>query len=103
MRWWSYLPRCQPGLTAACNSSRRLAAVRRLVESRDVLRRLSEPEGSRGVRHRRRVWDRRRDVRAFAGQASRIGFVDIDGARGRALADELRGAGAELRFEACDL
>jgi D-xylose 1-dehydrogenase len=42
-------------------------------------------------------------VRAFAGQASRIGFVDIDEARGRALADELRGAGAELRFEACDL
>jgi D-xylose 1-dehydrogenase len=42
-------------------------------------------------------------VRAFAGQGARIGFVDIDEARGRALADELRGAGAELRFEGCDL
>jgi D-xylose 1-dehydrogenase len=42
-------------------------------------------------------------VRAFAGQGARIGFVDIDEARGRALADELRAAGGELRFEACDL
>jgi NAD(P)-dependent dehydrogenase (short-subunit alcohol dehydrogenase family) len=42
-------------------------------------------------------------VRAFAGQGARIGFVDIDEGRGRALADELQGAGAELRFEACDL
>ena len=42
-------------------------------------------------------------VRAFAGQGSRVGFVDIDEERGRALADELRQAGAELRFEACDL
>jgi NAD(P)-dependent dehydrogenase (short-subunit alcohol dehydrogenase family) len=42
-------------------------------------------------------------VRAFAAQSSRIGFVDIDAERGRALADELRGQGAEVRFEACDL
>jgi NAD(P)-dependent dehydrogenase (short-subunit alcohol dehydrogenase family) len=42
-------------------------------------------------------------VRAFAGQGSRVGFVDIDHARGRALADESREAGAEIRFEACDL
>jgi NAD(P)-dependent dehydrogenase (short-subunit alcohol dehydrogenase family) len=42
-------------------------------------------------------------VRAFAAQGSRIGFVDIDEARGAALADGLRGDGAEIRFEACDL
>ena len=42
-------------------------------------------------------------VRAFAGQRSRIGFVDLDEARGRALAEELQAAGAELRFEVCDL
>lgn len=44
-------------------------------------------------------------VRAFAGQGSRVGFLDIDADRGRALADELAGAGGggEVRFEACDL
>jgi len=42
-------------------------------------------------------------VRAFAAQGARVGFVDIDEARGAALADELRKAGAEIRFEACDL
>jgi NAD(P)-dependent dehydrogenase (short-subunit alcohol dehydrogenase family) len=42
-------------------------------------------------------------VRAFAAQGSRIGFVDIDAERGRALADELRAQGADVRFEACDL
>jgi D-xylose 1-dehydrogenase len=42
-------------------------------------------------------------VRAFAAQGSRTGFVDIDEARGGALADELQGQGAEIRFEACDL
>jgi NAD(P)-dependent dehydrogenase (short-subunit alcohol dehydrogenase family) len=42
-------------------------------------------------------------VRAFAAQGSRIGFVDIDAERGRALADEVRGQNAEIRFEACDL
>lgn len=44
-----------------------------------------------------------RIVRAFAGQASKVGFLDIDTQRGRALADELAGEGAEIRFEACDL
>ena len=42
-------------------------------------------------------------VRAFAAQGSRIGFLDIDAERGQALADELRGQGAEIRFETCDL
>ena len=42
-------------------------------------------------------------VRAFAAQGSRIGFVDIDEARGAALAEELRKEGAEIRFEGCDL
>ena len=42
-------------------------------------------------------------VRAFAAQGSQIGFVDIDGERGGALADELAGQGATIRFEPCDL
>ena len=42
-------------------------------------------------------------VRAFAAQGSRIGFVDIDTERGGALADELGGEGATIRFEPCDL
>ena len=42
-------------------------------------------------------------VRAFAGQGAKVGFVDIDAEGGRALADEVAGAGATLRFEACDL
>jgi NAD(P)-dependent dehydrogenase (short-subunit alcohol dehydrogenase family) len=42
-------------------------------------------------------------VRAFAAQGSRTGFVDLDEGRGRALADELGGQGAEVRFEPCDL
>lgn len=42
-------------------------------------------------------------VRAFAEQGSHVGFVDIDEAGGRALADELSGSGATVRFEACDL
>ena len=42
-------------------------------------------------------------VRAFAGQASKVGFLDIDAKRGAALATELAGGGAEIRFEACDL
>ncbi|HEX3210244.1 MAG TPA: SDR family oxidoreductase [Geminicoccaceae bacterium] len=42
-------------------------------------------------------------VRAFAGQGSRIGFIDLDAERGRALADELERAGASIRFEAADL
>ncbi len=39
-------------------------------------------------------------VRAFAEQGSRVGFVDIDAARGEALAAEVGGA---VRFAACDL
>ena len=42
-------------------------------------------------------------VRAFAAQGARTGFVDLDEGRGRALADELGGQGAEVRFEPCDL
>lgn len=42
-------------------------------------------------------------VRAFAGQGSKVGFVDIDEARGAALAAELTSAGAEVRFAPCDL
>ena len=39
-------------------------------------------------------------VRAFAEQGSKVGFVDIDAARGTALAAEVGGA---VRFAACDL
>lgn len=42
-------------------------------------------------------------VRAFAEQGSRISFVDLDEARGNALADELSDRGASVAFEACDL
>jgi len=42
-------------------------------------------------------------VRAFAGQQSRVGFLDFDVERGEALAAELQGAGAQVRFEPCDL
>lgn len=42
-------------------------------------------------------------VRAFAEQASRVGFVDMDVDRSTALADELKGGGATIHFEACDL
>src|SRR3954468_17110119 len=42
-------------------------------------------------------------VRAFAAQGSRTGFLDLDRERGRALAEELEGQGAEVRFEARDL
>ncbi len=42
-------------------------------------------------------------VRAFAGQGSHVGFVDLDEAGGRALADELSADGAKIHFEACDL
>ncbi|MCW4116765.1 SDR family oxidoreductase [Aurantimonas sp. MSK8Z-1] len=41
-------------------------------------------------------------VRAFADQGSRVGFLDIDTERGRALAAELATHG-EVHFEACDL
>lgn len=42
-------------------------------------------------------------VRAFAAQGAHVGFVDIDERGGRALADELTGAGAKACFEPCDL
>jgi NAD(P)-dependent dehydrogenase (short-subunit alcohol dehydrogenase family) len=42
-------------------------------------------------------------VRAFAGQGSRVGFLDFDVEHGTALADELGGTGAHVRFEPCDL
>ncbi len=42
-------------------------------------------------------------VRAFAAQGAHVGFVDIDEPGGRALADELSGAGPKPRFEPCDL
>ncbi len=42
-------------------------------------------------------------VRAFAGQGSRIGFVDFDRDRGMALASELADTRARVCFEPCDL
>jgi NAD(P)-dependent dehydrogenase (short-subunit alcohol dehydrogenase family) len=42
-------------------------------------------------------------VRAFAGQQSRVGFLDFDVERGQAVAAELQAAGDRVRFEACDL
>ena len=42
-------------------------------------------------------------VRAFAGQGSQVGFIDMDAERGRALAYQLRGDGATIHFEVADL
>jgi NAD(P)-dependent dehydrogenase (short-subunit alcohol dehydrogenase family) len=42
-------------------------------------------------------------VRAFAGQKSRVGFVDFDREHGTALAAELASAGSDVRFEPADL
>jgi len=42
-------------------------------------------------------------VRAFAAQQSRIGFIDLDASRGKALSEELRGDGATVHFEEADL
>jgi NAD(P)-dependent dehydrogenase (short-subunit alcohol dehydrogenase family) len=42
-------------------------------------------------------------LRAFAAQGARLGFIDIDGERGRAVADQLRADGATVEFQACDL
>ncbi len=42
-------------------------------------------------------------VRAFAAQGSKVGFVDILEAEGAALAEELCGAGATVRFESADV
>lgn len=42
-------------------------------------------------------------VQAFAGQGSKVGFVDFDVERGAALAASLCAAGGRVRFEPCDL
>ena len=42
-------------------------------------------------------------VRAFAGQKSRVGFLDFDVENGEKVAGELRASGAEVRFDPCDL
>lgn len=42
-------------------------------------------------------------VRAFAAQGSKVGFVDIDAAGGKALADEVRPQAAAVHFESADL
>ncbi|MCP4385837.1 MAG: SDR family oxidoreductase [Hyphomicrobiales bacterium] len=42
-------------------------------------------------------------VRAFAGQKAKVGFVDLDEPRSRSLVEELRGNGADIRCEICDL
>src|SRR5690349_6548238 len=42
-------------------------------------------------------------VRAFAGQRSRVGFLDFDVERGQQVEAELGGRGEQVRFEACDL
>ncbi|MEQ8964856.1 MAG: SDR family oxidoreductase [Azospirillaceae bacterium] len=42
-------------------------------------------------------------VRGFAGQGARVGFVDLDAARGEALARELGEGGATVRCEVADL
>lgn len=42
-------------------------------------------------------------VREFAAQGSKVGFVDIAGERGEALAEELVAAGHTARFTRCDI
>ena len=42
-------------------------------------------------------------VREFAAQGSKVGFVDIAGERGEALADELVAAGYTAKFARCDI
>src|SRR3954462_4008530 len=42
-------------------------------------------------------------VRAFAGQRSRVGFLDFDVEHGEKVAAELQAEGHQVRFEACDL
>ncbi len=42
-------------------------------------------------------------VTQLAGQGARVGFVDLDGDRGRALEQTLRDAGAEVLFQPCDV
>ncbi len=42
-------------------------------------------------------------VRAFAGQGSRVAFLDFDVEHGELLADDLRSSGGQVLFEPCDL
>jgi D-xylose 1-dehydrogenase len=42
-------------------------------------------------------------VRAFAGQGSKVGYLDFDVDQGARLAAELQAEGAQVRFEPCDL
>src|SRR5918993_3626534 len=42
-------------------------------------------------------------VRAFAGQGSKVGYLDFDVDQGARLAAELQADGAQVRFEPCDL
>jgi NAD(P)-dependent dehydrogenase (short-subunit alcohol dehydrogenase family) len=42
-------------------------------------------------------------LRAFAGQGAKLGFIDMDEERGRAVAEDLRAQGTTVEFEACDL
>ena len=42
-------------------------------------------------------------VRAFAGQGSRVAFLDFDEDQGARLAADLHASGAQVRFEPCDL
>src|SRR3982750_4321071 len=42
-------------------------------------------------------------VREFAGQGSKVGFVDIAGPQGEALAAELTAAGKTVNFVRCDI
>jgi NAD(P)-dependent dehydrogenase (short-subunit alcohol dehydrogenase family) len=42
-------------------------------------------------------------VRAFAGQGSKVGFIDLDRERSKALAGELADGGATVHFEVADL
>ncbi len=42
-------------------------------------------------------------VRAFAGQGSRVGFLDFDVEHGESLAAALKADGGQVRFEPCDL
>jgi len=42
-------------------------------------------------------------LRAFAEQGAKLGFVDMDEERSRAVAEDLRAKGATVEFELCDL
>jgi len=42
-------------------------------------------------------------VRAYAGEGAKVGFVDIAGPEGEALAAELNGAGGTVKFTRCDI